>query len=91
MIFKIPVTVQQRTQQSSRLSQPRRVALRFADQLQRPSSTVADRVRIEGSIGWLGELTATMTATTATNHDHRRTLATVHALVMPQDLAAGHT
>jgi hypothetical protein len=88
MIFKIPVTVQQRTQQSSRLSQPRRVALRFADQLQRPSSTVADRVRIEGSIGWLGELTATMTAT---NHDHRRTLATVHALVMPQDLAACHT
>jgi hypothetical protein len=37
------------------------------------------------------KLTATMTATTATSRDHRRALATAHALVMPQDLVNCHT
>jgi hypothetical protein len=37
------------------------------------------------------KLTATMTATTATSRDHRRAPATIHALVMSQDLVSYHT
>jgi len=37
------------------------------------------------------KLTATVTATTAISRDHRRTPATIDALVMPQDLVNCHT
>jgi hypothetical protein len=37
------------------------------------------------------KLTATMTATTATNRDHKRAPATIHALATPQDLVNCHT
>lgn len=37
------------------------------------------------------KLTATMTATTATNRDHGRAPATIRALVVPQDLVNCHT
>jgi hypothetical protein len=92
---------------SSKVQQPHRtgttvaVPRRTTDLRQRPSMTAlpldgkervpACGVRSACQRTTGRKLTATMTATTATSRDRRRALATIRALVMPQDLVNCHT